>query len=96
MRGSPTRRWWAAGVAFSPTLDGTFSGASMDDKAGIDPIFTRESLQATNARYLAGQNPDQALVSPAVAADLSGHPALLLQALDRAALFLAQHLSSAA
>jgi acetyl esterase/lipase len=34
----------AAIVAFSAGLDATCSGESMDSKAGIDPLFTRESL----------------------------------------------------
>ncbi|WP_206922474.1 alpha/beta hydrolase [Alicyclobacillus suci] len=66
-------------VAFSPGLDKTHSGASMDSKAGIDPFFTRESFDYTDAMYLAGQNPNQELVSPARFADLTGFPPLLLQ-----------------
>jgi len=30
--------------AFSPGLDMTRTGESMDTKAGLDPFFTRESL----------------------------------------------------
>jgi monoterpene epsilon-lactone hydrolase len=37
----------AAAVAFSPGLDKTRSGASMDAKAGLDPILSREGLQAS-------------------------------------------------
>jgi epsilon-lactone hydrolase len=69
----------AAVVAFSPGLDQTRSGASMETKAGIDPYFTREGLQATGALYLAGADPDQELLSPATRADLTGFPPLLLQ-----------------
>ena len=64
----------AAIVAFSPGLDYTGTGKSMDTKAGIDPLFTRESLLRTATMYLAGQNPDQPLLSPAVHADLTGFP----------------------
>lgn len=69
----------AAVVAFSPGLDKTHSGASMDSKAGFDPFFTRESFAKTDAMYLAGQDPNQDLLSPARFADLSGFPPLLLQ-----------------
>jgi monoterpene epsilon-lactone hydrolase len=67
-------------VAFSPDLDATRTGDSMDTKAGIDPIFTRESLRPLAAMYLAGKDPDQPLLSPAVRADLRGFPPMLLQA----------------
>ncbi|MGW7001592.1 alpha/beta hydrolase [Streptomyces sp. NPDC054933] len=66
-------------VAFSPGLDATRSGESMTTKDGIDPLFTRESLQRLGAHYLAGQDPRQPLLSPAVFADLSELPPLLLQ-----------------
>ncbi|MFJ1601824.1 alpha/beta hydrolase [Streptomyces sp. NPDC088253] len=67
-------------VAFSPGLDATRSGESMTTKDGIDPLFTRQSLQRLGAHYLAGQDPRQPLLSPAVHADLTGLPPLLLQA----------------
>ncbi|QSO50749.1 alpha/beta hydrolase [Alicyclobacillus curvatus] len=69
----------AAVVAFSPGLDKTRSGASMDSKAGVDPFFTRESFTHTDAMYLAGQDPNHELVSPARFANLTGFPPLLLQ-----------------
>ncbi|KOU47738.1 alpha/beta hydrolase [Streptomyces sp. WM6378] len=69
----------AAIVAFSPGLDATRTGASMDTKAGIDPFFTRESLGRTGAMYLAGQDPEHPMLSPAIRADLSGFPPMLLQ-----------------
>jgi epsilon-lactone hydrolase len=56
------------------------TGESMDTKAGIDPIFTRESLLQTQAMYLAGQVPHQPMLSPAVLGDLTGFPPMLLQA----------------
>ncbi|MFB8003240.1 alpha/beta hydrolase [Nocardia sp. NPDC056000] len=70
----------AAIVAFSPGLDATRTGDSMRTKAGIDPLFTRESLNHNGAMYVAGQDPHQPLLSPAVLADLGGFPPLLLQA----------------
>ncbi|WP_218006175.1 alpha/beta hydrolase [Nocardia tenerifensis] len=70
----------AAIAAFSPGLDATRNGESIDTKAGIDPVFTREGLARTGAMYLAGQDPHQPLLSPAVYADLRGFPPILLQA----------------
>ena len=69
----------AALVAFSPGLDATRTGESMDTKAGLDPFFTRESFVPTTAMYLAGQDPRHELISPAVLADLTGFPSMLLQ-----------------
>jgi acetyl esterase/lipase len=66
-------------VAFSPGLDHTRSGATMVTKAGIDPFFTREGMEYTGAMYLAGQDPEQPLLAPAVHADLAGFPPILLQ-----------------
>lgn len=70
----------AAIVAFSPGLDATRTGESMDTRAGLDPYFTRESLGHTGAMYLAGQDPHHPMLSPAVLADLTGLPPMLLQA----------------
>ncbi|MER7502051.1 alpha/beta hydrolase [Nonomuraea pusilla] len=69
----------AAVVAFSPGLDATRTGASMDTKEGIDPIFTRGAVERTGAMYLAGADPHQPLLSPAVLADLTGFPPMLIQ-----------------
>ncbi|ASQ99775.1 alpha/beta hydrolase [Streptomyces sp. 11-1-2] len=70
----------AAIVAFSPGLDATRTGESMDTKARIDPFFTRESLGHTGAMYLAGADPHHNMLSPAILADLTGFPPMLLQA----------------
>jgi monoterpene epsilon-lactone hydrolase len=70
----------AAAVAFSPGLDYTRTGASMDTKAGLDPILSRAGLAASGQLYLAGADPRQELLSPATLADLAGFPPLLLQA----------------
>lgn len=69
----------AAIVAFSPGLDATRTGESYDTKAGADPIFTRAALDHTGAMYLAGSDPRQPLASPAILADLTGLPPMLLQ-----------------
>ncbi|WP_409181977.1 alpha/beta hydrolase [Amycolatopsis sp. VS8301801F10] len=66
-------------VAFSPGLDHTYSGKSMVTKEETDPFFTRESLSKTGQLYLAGANPAQPLLAPAVHADLTGFPPILLQ-----------------
>ncbi|MFG3205173.1 alpha/beta hydrolase [Streptomyces sp. NPDC048192] len=66
-------------VAFSPGLDATRTGESMETKDGIDPIFTRASVEHTGAMYLAGADPHQPLLSPAVLADLTGFPPMLIQ-----------------
>jgi acetyl esterase/lipase len=66
-------------VAFSPGLDHTRSGASMASRSGADPLFTREGMERTGELYLAGQDPRQPLLAPAVLADLTGFPPILLQ-----------------
>ncbi|MFE2376088.1 alpha/beta hydrolase [Streptomyces sp. NPDC059398] len=69
----------AAIVAFSPGLDATRTGGSMTAKEGVDPVFTRDAVLHTGAMYLAGQDPEQPLLSPALFADLTGFPPLLIQ-----------------
>jgi monoterpene epsilon-lactone hydrolase len=69
----------AAVVAFSPGLDMTLLGASMDAKAGIDPLFNRQNLEPIMQTYLAGHDPRHQLLSPAITGDLTGLPPLLLQ-----------------
>ncbi|MEU6541225.1 alpha/beta hydrolase [Streptomyces sp. NPDC047000] len=69
----------AAIVAFSPGLDATRTGESMGTKEGIDPVFTRQAVEHTGAMYLAGADPRQPLLSPAVLADLTGFPPMLIQ-----------------
>ncbi|MCX5403797.1 alpha/beta hydrolase [Streptomyces sp. NBC_00335] len=70
----------AAAVALSPVLDTTLSGDSMTTKHDADPLFTRAELATAFAHYLAGQDPHQPLLSPALHADPTGLPPLLLQA----------------
>ncbi|MGJ4844802.1 alpha/beta hydrolase [Leifsonia sp. Le1] len=69
----------AAIVAFSPGLDHTRSGSSVVTKDGVDPFFTAEGMRRTGELYLAGQDPAQPLLAPAVHADLHGLPPMLLQ-----------------
>jgi acetyl esterase/lipase len=69
----------AAIVAFSPGLDHARAGATMCTKEGIDPFFTRDAMGHTGEMYLGGQDPNQPLLAPAVYADLTGFPPILLQ-----------------
>jgi epsilon-lactone hydrolase len=69
----------AAIVAFSLGLDYTRSGATMRTKEGVDPLFTRDAMDRTAKMYLAGQDPRQPLLSPAILTDLAGFPPMLLQ-----------------
>ncbi|WP_194896805.1 alpha/beta hydrolase [Catenulispora pinisilvae] len=69
----------AAIVAFSPGVDLTRAGASMVTRQDRDPYFTREGFGHTTAMYLGDQDPAQPLLSPAVYADLTGLPPMLLQ-----------------
>ena len=69
----------AVAVTFSAGLDATRTGASLKTKEGIDPFFSRDTLRSTSGMYLAGQDPRQPLLSPAVCADMTGFPPLLLQ-----------------
>ncbi|MFD7905479.1 alpha/beta hydrolase [Kitasatospora sp. NPDC059747] len=69
----------AAVLALSPGVDATRTGDSMVTKEDADPIFTRADLDRTGAMYLAGADPHQPLLSPAVCADLTGFPPMLVQ-----------------
>ncbi|MEU8514615.1 alpha/beta hydrolase [Kitasatospora sp. NPDC048722] len=69
----------AAVLALSPGTDATRTGDSMVTKQDADPIFTRADLDRTGAMYLAGADPRQPLLSPAVCADLTGFPPMLVQ-----------------
>lgn len=62
----------------SPWTDLRMSGASLSDKAAVDPLISRPYLEELAAAYLAGADPDNPLVSP-LRADLTGLPDLLVQ-----------------
>jgi acetyl esterase/lipase len=69
----------AAAVLFSPWTDLTLSGASIRDKAGVDPVFASvDDLRPFVEHYAAGTDPSHPLLSPA-RADLTGLPPLLVQ-----------------
>ncbi|WP_232629474.1 alpha/beta hydrolase [Methylobacterium sp. Leaf118] len=62
----------------SPWTDLTLTGASLADKAAVDPLLSRAYLAEVAAAYLAGTDPRGPLVSP-LWGDLSGLPPLLIQ-----------------
>jgi epsilon-lactone hydrolase len=69
----------AAIVAFSPGVDATRSGESMVTKADADPLLDRASIDRMSGFYAAGQDRRNPLLSPAIAADLTGLPPILVQ-----------------
>ncbi len=69
----------AAIVAFSPGLDATRTGESMMTKADADPLLDRASLDRMSGFYLVDQDRRDPLISPAVTADLTGLPPILVQ-----------------
>jgi len=62
----------------SPYVDLTLSGDTIADKAGVDPLFTKEALRLRVADYVAGANASDPFISP-VFADLGGLPPMLIQ-----------------
>jgi epsilon-lactone hydrolase len=69
----------AAAFVMSPYVDLTLAGATIETKSDVDPLFTRELLQARVSDYAAGRDASLGLISP-VFADLSGLPPLIIQA----------------
>jgi monoterpene epsilon-lactone hydrolase len=68
----------AAVVVFSPWADLTLTGASIETKHGIDPIFIRSDFEEYRMHYLGQQDPSAPTASPALT-DLTGLPPLLIQ-----------------
>jgi monoterpene epsilon-lactone hydrolase len=69
----------AGAYVMSPYADLTLAGTTMETKREVDPLFTRELLQARVTDYTAGQDASLGLISP-IFADLSGLPPLIIQA----------------
>jgi acetyl esterase/lipase len=69
----------AAALAMSPYADLTLAGRTMETRRELDPLLSRENLQARVPDYTAGQDAALGLISP-VFADLSGLPPLIIQA----------------
>jgi len=62
----------------SPWVDLQMTGASLAEKANVDPLISKPYLEELASAYLAGADPANPLVSP-LNADLAGLPPLLVQ-----------------
>jgi epsilon-lactone hydrolase len=69
----------AAAFVMSPYADLTLAGTTMETKHEVDPLMSREALQARVTDYTAGQDAALGLISP-IFAELSGLPPLIIQA----------------
>jgi acetyl esterase/lipase len=69
----------AALVLFSPGVDATRAGESMVTKAAADPLLDRASVDRMSSLYVVDQDRRDPLLSPAVTADLTGLPPMLVQ-----------------
>jgi monoterpene epsilon-lactone hydrolase len=69
----------AAAFVMSPYVDLTLAGTTMETRREVDPLLSRELLQARIPDYTAGQDAALPLISP-IFADLSGLPPLIIQA----------------
>jgi epsilon-lactone hydrolase len=69
----------AAAFVMSPYVDLTLAGTTMETRRKVDPLLSRELLQARIPDYTAGQDAALGLISP-IFADLSGLPPLIIQA----------------
>jgi epsilon-lactone hydrolase len=69
----------AAAFVMSPYADLTLAGATLETRRALDPLLSREALQARVGDYTAGRDPALGLISP-IFADLSGLPPLSIQA----------------
>ena len=63
----------AAAFVMSPYVDLTLAGTTMETKRDVDPLLSREALQARIPDYTSGQDPSLGLISP-IYAELSGLP----------------------
>src|SRR5262249_57338952 len=62
----------------SPWVDLQMTGASLAEKAQVDPLISKPYLEELASAYLAGTDPANPLVSP-LHAELAGLPSLLVQ-----------------
>jgi monoterpene epsilon-lactone hydrolase len=69
----------AAAFAMSPYADLTLAGTTMDTRREVDPLLSREALQARVTDYTSGHDAALGLISP-IFADLAGLPPLIIQA----------------
>ena len=63
----------------SPYADLTLAGTTLETRRELDPLLSRELLQARVSDYTSGQDPAHGLISP-IFSDLSGLPPLIIQA----------------
>lgn len=68
----------AAAWLVSPWLDLEMTGATLDTKAAVDPLISRDYLAGLADAFLAGHDPADPGVSP-LRADLAGLPPTLIQ-----------------
>lgn len=68
----------AGAVCISPWIDLECTGGTMETKAAVDPLCTREFLLPQAAAYLGGESPRNPLASPFYA-DLRDLPPILIQ-----------------
>ena len=69
----------AAALVMSPYADLTLAGATMETRREVDPLLSREALEARIPDYTAGHDAALGLISP-LFADLSGLQPLIIQA----------------
>ena len=69
----------AGAFVMSPYADLTLGGTTLETKREVDPLLSREALQARVPDYTSGRDAALGLISP-VFADLSGLPPLIIQA----------------
>jgi monoterpene epsilon-lactone hydrolase len=69
----------ATALVMSPYVDLTLAGTTIETRRKVDPLLSREALQARVTDYTAGQDAALGLISP-IFADLSGLPPLIIQA----------------
>jgi len=69
----------AAVFVMSPYADLTLAGTTLETRREVDPLLSREALQARVGDYTSGQDAALGLISP-IFADLSGLPPLSIQA----------------
>lgn len=68
----------AGAVLISPLLDLTASGASIEERAGQDPIFTPDAIRGLGPAYLGAADPKDPAASPLFGSQ-AGLPPLLVQ-----------------
>jgi len=68
----------AGAVCISPWIDLECTGGTIETKAAVDPLCTREFLLPQAAAYLGGESPHNPLASPFYA-DLRDLPPILIQ-----------------